>query len=65
MSQCSRGKLVGVKVGVKGFLMGCSYVDVQKSVRGWWCEMWGEEGVDCTSPPKLMGYSGGKKRVVR
>jgi len=45
------------KMGARGSPMGCSDVDAQKSVRGWWRELWGEDEVACRSPPKINRVS--------
>jgi len=39
-SQWSKGEIVGVKVGVRVSPTGRNDVDVQKSVKVWWCEVW-------------------------
>jgi len=56
-SRWSKGELVGAKVDVRGSPTGCRDVDVQKSVRGWCCEVWGEVGVASRSPPMMSRVS--------
>ncbi len=57
-SQWSWAELVGLKVGVWGSPIECSAVELQKSMRGWWCEILRGDGVACRSPTMMIAVSG-------
>ena len=45
-------------VGMRGSPILCSDVELQKYVRGWWCELWGNDGVACRYPHMMNGVYG-------